>query len=133
MSCVLAQAMVYGWLLPLDRVGRSVRFWFCLGCYASYPLVFESIISFRDWGLPAVLLIGESSIWPFPCNWLDWGVVPTVLFYLWCIDWTVVILMRCKRCRLWRKILAILLLPALTMGASYAGLWIGEQLMQPLF
>jgi len=112
------QTFVFGLLLPVNGVRGSLRFWFAVSAYTSYPLLPEI------WTSPPYILADESNLYPFHlllgrsgsgCVWTS------LLFYLWWIGLFIVALLRLPRRRWWRIAIMIVAIPLMTYGSTYFG------------
>ncbi|MGQ9651773.1 MAG: hypothetical protein ACUVXJ_16845 [Phycisphaerae bacterium] len=115
---VVFQTVVFGLLLPVDGVRGSLRFWFAVTAYTSYPLLPEI------WTAPPYILAHESNLYPLDLLLRDsrsadfWA---SLLFYVWWIGLVVVALIRLPRRRWWRIAIMIVAIPLMTWGSTYFG------------
>jgi hypothetical protein len=73
-----------------------------------------------------ILLPGESSIWPFPGNWVEPQFSTSLIFYLWCADLLVMAAVRSRRRAWWRFVVAAASFPLVTFLLTYTSGLIGD-------
>ncbi|NLE57258.1 MAG: hypothetical protein GX616_02780, partial [Planctomycetes bacterium] len=122
---VCFQTVVFGLLLAPGTIRQSLRFWFTVTSYTSYPLLPEILI-----GFPYLLPI-ETNIYPFTLlvgkgsttnHWVSG------LYYLWWIGLAIITCVRVPRRRWWRIAIVIVAIPVMTWGSTYFGCQMAREL-----
>ncbi len=119
--CLVVESVLLGGLFPVGRRKHSIRFWLAACSYASWPLPLEVMTE----SIP-ILLIGESSIWPFPGGWVDPELSTSLIFYLWCVDLLVIAAVRSRRQAWWRFAVAAAGFPLITLLLSYGSAYLNN-------
>ncbi len=122
---VCFQTVVFGLLLAPGTIRQSLRFWFTVTSYTSYPLLPEILI-----GFPYLLPI-ETNIYPFTLvvgkgsatnHWVSG------LYYLWWIGLAIITCVRVPRRRWWRIAIIVVAIPLMTWGSTYFGCQMAREL-----
>jgi len=126
--CIALQTVVLGWLARPRRVRFAWRFWLAVSCYASYPILIEAWPGIG----PPLLTFGCSNVWPLSLTAGGFGygsewLTPTLLFYLWWLDLTIIAAARTCR-SVWQGLLVCALIGAIAVAVSYFGRCCGEAL-----